>query len=65
MVKAPVVKNELPPAAKGPGPKIKTRDGSKVYVTELLKSREGMQLELFFQLLNILYLHIISVYICK
>ena len=26
---------------KGPGPKIKTRDGSKVLVTELLKSREG------------------------
>ena len=26
---------------KGPGPKIKLRDGSKVAVTELLKSREG------------------------
>lgn len=43
MVKAPIVKNELPPAAKGPGPKIKTRDGSKVYVTELLKSREEIK----------------------
>ena len=29
------------PTIKGPGPKIKTRDGSKVLVTELLKSREG------------------------
>ena len=30
------------PNIKGPGPKIKTRDGSKVLVTELLKSREGI-----------------------
>ena len=38
----PLAKNaDNAPNIKGPGPKIKTRDGSKVLVTELLKSREG------------------------
>lgn len=51
-LEAELVVNEakaLPPQAetivvpKGPGPKIKTRDGSKVYVTDLLKSREEIK----------------------
>ena len=42
MDEKPLAKNaDNAPNIKGPGPKIKTRDGSKVLVTELLKSREG------------------------
>eukprot|EP00795_Rhopilema_esculentum_P010553 gene10553-19286_t len=34
---------EIVPPNKGPGPKIKMRDGTKVLVTELLKSREEIK----------------------
>eukprot|EP00794_Sanderia_malayensis_P015995 gene15995-17606_t len=39
--KSKIKQNEQLP--KGPGPTIKTRDGNKVYVTELLKSREEIK----------------------
>ena len=45
--KPPVKSVDSVPNIKGPGPKIKTRDGSKVLVTELLKSREGKAILIF------------------
>ena len=40
--RSPISTKETSTQNRGPGPKIRMRDGSKVLVTELLRSREGM-----------------------